>query len=705
MRKLFITILSSISALAINTNAASFNNWKNYLAYGDITDIEPAGNMIYVLSSGDLFSYNVNDESITTYDKVYPLSDCTISKIAWNNTAKKLIIIYSNNNIDLIDNKSNVINIADYYNKSMTVDKTINNVVLNGNKAYLCTAFGLIEIDMTEGLIRETYNINKNVYNCTFSGNYIYINTATGLYKGSKTDNLLNPNNWQATTDAVDFSHPNDINVTTEDGYTKYYTYDKTNKCYWANQSDNKLQAYTVGTDGAKTIVKQDINPVCPAYNTFGFMKMHNGKLYACNGSYWDENKPAAIQIYNPTDYSWNVYDNKGISEKYGVNYKDILCIDIDPQDEKHLMAGAQTGLYEFYDGKVINFFNDENSPITSVVGAEGNKDVEIVTSMFFDNTNKLWVVLFNPIGDAILTYSSKDGWSKPDVQPGHEMIYNAKFMGYDRYNRIWFSNGRYYQHAVYCYSADLKTLYKYSNFVNEDNTEIQGYDQIRQVTEDKEGNIWVSSTAGALVLTEEYQQDPSKGFYQIKVPRNDGTNYADYLMSGVDITCIAVDNANRKWIGTSNNGVYVISNDNMQQEAHFLAEECSLLSNYIEYICIDNKTGVVYIGTDKGLCSVNSNATETFDSMDKDNVWAYPNPVKPDYTGLITVVGLSFNADVKITTTNGVLVAQGRSTGGSFQWDGKDLKGKRVASGIYMVNTATENGESGTVCKIAVIN
>lgn len=705
MRKLFITILSFVSALAINTNATSFNNWKNYLAYGEITDIEPAGNIIYVLSSGDLFSYNVNDGSIATYDKVYPLSDCTISKIAWNNTVKKLIIIYTNNNIDLIDNKSNVINIADYYNKSMTVDKTINNVVLNGNKAYLCTAFGLIEIDMTEGLIRETYNIGKNVYNCAFSGNYIYVETTTGLFKGSKADNLLNPNNWQATTDGVDFSHPNDINVATEDGYTKYYTYDKTNKCYWANQSDNKLQAYTIGTDGTKTVIKQDINPIGPAYNTFGFMKMHNGKLYACNGGLWNDNKPAAIQIYNPTDYSWNVYDNKGIGEKYGVRYKDILCIDIDPQDERHLMAGSQTGLYEFYDGKVINFFNDTNSPITSTVGYEGNKNLEIITSMFFDNTNKLWVALFNPVGDAILTYSQKEGWSKPTIQPGHEMIYNAKFMGYDRYNRIWFSNGRYYEHAVYCYSADLQNLYKYNNFINEDGTEIQGYDQIRQVTEDKEGNIWVSSTAGALILNEEYQQDPSKGFYQIKVPRNDGTNYADYLMSGVDITCIAVDNANRKWIGTANNGIYVISNDNMLQEAHLLAEDCSLLSNVIQYICIDNKTGVVYIGTDKGLCSVNSNATETFDSMDKDNVWAYPNPVKPDYTGLITVVGLSFNADVKITTTNGVLVAQGRSTGGSFQWDGRDLKGKRVASGIYMVNTATESGESGTVCKIAVIN
>ena len=92
-------------------------------------------------------------------------------------------------------------------------------------------------------------------------------------------------------------------------------------------------------------------------------------------------------------------------------------------------------------------------------------------------------------------------------------------------------------------------------------------------------------------------------------------------------------------------------------------------------------------------------------EEMTKDNVYAYPNPVKPGYTGPITITGLSYNADVKITTSNGVLVAQGTSNGGSFVWDGNDTKGRRVASGIYMVMAAKEDGSKGTVCKIAIIN
>ena len=116
-------------------------------------------------------------------------------------------------------------------------------------------------------------------------------------------------------------------------------------------------------------------------------------------------------------------------------------------------------------------------------------------------------------------------------------------------------------------------------------------------------------------------------------MPRNDGTNYADYLLGGVDITCMAVDQANRKWFGTSNNGVYLISADNMEQIHHFTATNSKLLSNNIESLAINDATGEVFIGTNKGLCSYMSDATATNEEMTQDNVWAYPNPVKPDYT------------------------------------------------------------------------
>ena len=112
----------------------------------------------------------------------------------------------------------------------------------------------------------------------------------------------------------------------------------------------------------------------------------------------------------------------------------------------------------------------------------------------------------------------------------------------------------------------------------------------------------------------------------------------------------------------------------------------------------------MVYFGTEKGLCSYAANVTEPVTEMNDDTTYAYPNPVRPNYTGPITITGLTYNADVKIVSSSGQLVAKGRSTGGIYVWDGCDMKGKPVASGVYMVQTATQDGDKGTVCKVAIV-
>ena len=215
---------------------------------------------------------------------------------------------------------------------------------------------------------------------------------------------------------------------------------------------------------------------------------------------------------------------------------------------------------------------------------------------------------------------------------------------------------------------------------------------------------MWIGSNSGPFMLTKSERENNGNTFTQVKVPRNDGTNYADYLLANIDISCIAIDGANRKWFGTFNNGVYLISADNLVQIHHFTTDNSKLLSNSVMSIAINNTSGEVFFATDNGLCSYISDATETNTEMTTDNVWAYPNPVEPGYTGNITITGLSLNADIKILSANGAIVNEGHSNGGTYVWDGCDKKGRRVASGIYMVATATSNGEKGTVCKIAIV-
>jgi hypothetical protein len=165
----------------------------------------------------------------------------------------------------------------------------------------------------------------------------------------------------------------------------------------------------------------------------------------------------------------------------------------------------------------------------------------------------------------------------------------------------------------------------------------------------------------------------------------------------------MAIDGGGRKWFGTNGAGVFLISADNMSQLQYFTSDNSMLLSNFVTSVSVDNQSGEVFFLTNAGLCSYMSDATAAATDMGSD-VYAYPNPVSADYSGLITIVGLSLNADVKILSSSGKLIAEGRSNGGTFTWDGNDRHGNRVSSGVYMVATATSDGKKGTVCKIAIV-
>ena len=273
----------------------------------------------------------------------------------------------------------------------------------------------------------------------------------------------------------------------------------------------------------------------------------------------------------------------------------------------------------------------------------------------------------------------------------------------FDSRGEIWFVNNDWRTPVLARYDIKTDRLKAYKSLVNQDGMGVN-FMYVRCCVEDRYGNIWFGTNIGPFEYLAVDVTSDTEVFQQIKVPRNDGTNLADYLLSGIDITCIAIDAANRKWFGTNDNGIYLIDYDNTTQIHHFTASNSPLLSNNIESIAIDDTTGEVYIATDKGLCSYASDASGYAERLVKDNIYAYPNPVTPDYTGLITIVGLTYRSEVKIVTSSGQIVAEGTSNGGTFTWDGCDINGKRVASGVYMVMVATEEGKKGIVTKVAIV-
>ena len=223
---------------------------------------------------------------------------------------------------------------------------------------------------------------------------------------------------------------------------------------------------------------------------------------------------------------------------------------------------------------------------------------------------------------------------------------------------------------------------------------------------QDLNGQIWIGTSSGLFVIEdpEDFINNDDFTYTQIKISRNDGTDYADYLFNGIDVSAIAVDAANRKWIGTSSDGIYLVSEDGQETLQHFTTENSPLISDQIQSIAVNPQTGEIMIGTFLGLVSYMSDASTPAAELDKDNVRVYPNPVRPEYNGIITVNGLTHNAEVKITTVTGQLVYSGRANGGLFTWNGCNQNGKRVSSGVYNVISTNAEGEKAVVNRITFI-
>jgi hypothetical protein len=191
----------------------------------------------------------------------------------------------------------------------------------------------------------------------------------------------------------------------------------------------------------------------------------------------------------------------------------------------------------------------------------------------------------------------------------------------------------------------------------------------------------------------------------RLKVPRNDGTNYADYLLDAIHVTSISVDNSNRKWVGTMDDGVYLVNETGSQILEHFTSENSYFPGGNTYKVYAHPFNNKVYIGTQYGLAEYSSYYSPA--KEDYTEIYAYPNPVKPDYTGSITITGVMDNSLVKIADSAGNVFHTTRSEGGMATWDGCNSAGERVKSGVYFVFVSqNENDQaSGAVTKIMIIN
>ncbi|MCM1505076.1 MAG: hypothetical protein NC127_07760 [Muribaculum sp.] len=393
-----------------------------------------------------------------------------------------------------------------------------------------------------------------------------------------------------------------------------------------------------------------------------------------------------------------------------------------DPDDpEAYYMGTWFEGIYKIKDGKQVMKYDWTNSPLTmDYCGAAMN--------IAIDPQGNLWVyhrdnnkpapnvgVYVLPASKRRLDSSSASDWialNLPRIKSDdtrNALIYpcshpknkNIVFIseGYEDKNLCtYFTNG-----TIDNLSDD--SSYIRNKFVDQDGRSF-GPASITAMVEDHNGDIWVGTEDGVIVIHNAQAMTTATGTVErVKVPRNDGTNYADYLLQNQQVSAIAVDGANRKWIATTASGVYLVSADGKEIIENFNTDNSYLPSNTVHTVACDPTNNKVYFGTEYGLAAYSSTSAPA--ENDYSEVYAYPNPVRPEYTGWITIKGLMDHSLVKIADTAGNVFYQTRSEGGMVIWDGCNPGGERVRTGVYFVYASqNEDGSTGdVVAKILVVN
>jgi ligand-binding sensor domain-containing protein len=223
----------------------------------------------------------------------------------------------------------------------------------------------------------------------------------------------------------------------------------------------------------------------------------------------------------------------------------------------------------------------------------------------------------------------------------------------------------------------------------------------VRAIAIDNRSQLWIGTNKGLRVLSSiaAYNSDNQMKANSIII-LEDGL--AQELLYEQFITDIKVDGSNRKWIGTADSGVFLFSSDGQKTIYHFTKDNSPLPSNTITYIDINDETGEIFFATEKGMVSFLGTSTKPSDNLD--NVYVYPNPVRPEFVGTVKIAGLVSKANIKITDIGGNLVYETTSEGGTIEWDTTAFGKYKVASGVYMIFVASEDGSETTVKKVMIV-
>lgn len=775
MKKLLSVL--SISFMAVLLSAQTpIGSFRDHLAYNRFYSVA-VGDEVYAAGESGILYFpknkaNVSGSDMYKWSKSNGLTDVGIAKIAYDKAMKNLVISYANGNLDfIVDDR--LTNVPDVKNKQLSGSKSVQRICFEDGLCYLVYNFGVVVVDLSTYLIRDTWYVNSLgdhvVFDMAIAPERFYLATDIGVYsidKGSPV--LADLGAWQresalglreynhiaacqqkvfvnrnsdehdgsgqlTVTDSV-YVLENGVwrfdsgfdaqdvrafvvcgetflmvdwqNVVAyeNDYYDFKYFYeggafpslqyaDAEGDDVWVADDENGLWRWN-RVSGQVTLLTSD----GPHSNKSYSLSCEGGVLAATAGGYnlW---APAyfapACSFFQKEQWTYNSYE----FQNYG-NAHDLVKVVVNPdKPEECFVSSWGNGLYKCVNGHVVTFYDQSNSPLRGITSDE----VARVSGLCYDAYGNLWVA--NSGASYVLHVLKTDNTWVTFYNLRGDVGTVAQHVYVDSRGYKWVTFPRSSTQSLYVFD-DNKTIENQTDdrlwLVDMNAAAEVESSEVKCITEDKNGRMWIGTNKGVKVI-----YDPGRVFGGNSLPRNiilEQGGYAAVLLELEEVSCIAVDGANRKWMGTTRAGAFLISENGTEELMHLTAENSVLLSNVIYDIAIDGTTGEVFFSTDKGICSYRGTATEGEEEWYID-VKVFPNPVHSGYTGVIAVSGLMENSFCKIVDAAGNLIWQGYANGGELVWNGKDFKGRRPATGVYFVFSSSKSGKEKNVAKILFVN
>lgn len=747
----------------------SMLQWTVHNSYTNIEDFQLSSKRVYALSSGSLCAIDRSDDAIVYYSKLNGLSGSFVHRIDYDMFTHMLIISYDDGMIDLMDDNENVTAVADLYTKTINVSKQVQDVAFRDGRAYMAMPFGILVMNIRKHEISDTYYIGDKgsevfVNAIALAGDSIYAAVGNKLYSAGLNAAIEDYAKWHSQTFSGKITHLQDHegNLYMLVDSALYRDRESLNikerfvgfKAYqgnlFASTADKRI--FQVTSAAVDEVTKlSSYSPSCavkenndwwmctlegfvhlsgsgalwrffpdgPSSNMPYALTTSGSNLWMVEGGRWSEQywRPGRYMFYDGT--SWTNVTHSAICERIGdmsLSLYDFGHVAVDPANPAHFFISCfGTGLIEFLADGTAKHYRQTNSPLVSLV--EGSDYYCRVDALTFDPEGNLWLTNTGPEATNIHVIDPSHKWHSFNLkQSGRRIELNtvSKFLVDNRNASYkWIASARanaglilHYDHDTPYIGSDDKAIMR-SSFVDQDGKGVS-IKRLNTIAQDYNGDLWLGTDEGIVVIKAETDMFTSDLCHRLKMSRHDGTGLADYLLGTEQINAIVFAGANRIWIGTETSGVYLVrmvTNDGIYEPdilAHFTSQNSPMPSDGVQSIAIDDR-GEVYIGTFKGLVSYRGDAMEAKESYA--DAYVYPNPVRPNFEGTITIAGLMDNTTVYIADAAGNVVCRTHSNGGIAVWDGKTQSGKKAHSGVYTVYCNTADGKNHTTLKLMLMH